>query len=206
MQQAGKHTLGGWLLRTPAPARGLTCAVLALTLAAAALTGCGHSREGAGQTAALNETQAPKPISVAAGEGNAPAPTGENSAAGSENAPGGTEPKPAPVSAEDPVAEATVVLENYLAADLGHDGTEMAKYLGGSAAAQFRPDVQGQEDVIVRSKKVSGHTVQDPNTIHFTVAVGWSPADSEEVKSDTEKYVLKRTDQGWKIVSTPAYP
>ena len=71
------------------------------------------------------------------------------------------EPAPRPVPAEDPVAEARVVLENYLAADLGHDGEEMAKYLGGQAAARFRPEVQGQEDVEVASEKVVGHEVQD---------------------------------------------
>ena len=114
-------------------------------------------------------------------------------------------PKPAPEPSEDPVAEASVVLENYLAADLGHDGEEMAKYLGGQAAARFRPEVQGQEDITVHSKKVSGHEVRDANTINFTVDVEWSSEGSDEVKTDSASYVLKRTDKGWKIVSTPEY-
>jgi hypothetical protein len=113
---------------------------------------------------------------------------------------------PKPVPLEDPVAQAKVVLENYLAADLGHDGNEMAKYLGGPAKAQFRADVQGQEDITVHSKKVTGKTVRDSNTIIFSVKVKWSPEGSSEVKSDTEKYTLKRTEVGWRIFSTPAYP
>jgi hypothetical protein len=117
-----------------------------------------------------------------------------------------TEPAPAPVPAEDPVAEATVVLENYLAADLGHDGNEMKKYLAGSAGARFRPEVQGQEDVVTHSLKVSGHTVKDANTIVFKVAVRWSMSDSDEVKTQSDRYVVKRTTKGWKITSTPAYP
>ena len=116
------------------------------------------------------------------------------------------EPKPAPEPSEDPVAEAQVVLENYLAADLGHDGNEMAKYLGGQAKARFRPDVQGQEDITVHSEEVSGHKIRDANTIDFKVSSKWSPSDSEEVKTQKETYILKRTDKGWKITSTPAYP
>ena len=118
------------------------------------------------------------------------------------------EPQPSskPVPAEDPVAEAQVVLENYLAADLGHDGNEMKKYLGGQAAARFVAEVQGQEDVTTHSEEVSGHTIKDDNTIVFSVAVGWSPAGSSEVKTQTDRYVVKRTDEGWKITSTPAYP
>ena len=115
-------------------------------------------------------------------------------------------PAVAPVPSTDPVAEATVVLEKYLAADLGHDGEEMKKYLGGQALARFNVEAQGQEDLTVHSKKVSGHTVQDDNTIDFEVTVEWSPSDSTEIKTDTEQYVLKRTDVGWRIFSTPAYP
>lgn len=135
-----------------------------------------------------------------------PAPTPDAGTEPAADEAGGTPPATPPVSADDPVAEATVVLENYLAADLGHDGKEMAKYLGGQAAARFRPEVQGQEDLTVHSKVVSGHTVRDDNTIDFDVEVKWSPSDSEEVKTDTEQYVLKRTDKGWRIFSTPAYP
>lgn len=116
------------------------------------------------------------------------------------------EPAPAPVPAEDPVAEATVVLENYLAADLGHDGNEMAKYLGGQAAARFRPEVQGQEDVTVYSKKVSGHTVKDANTIVFKVAVRWSMEDGGEAQTTSDRYTVRRTTKGWRITSTPEYP
>ncbi|MEN6347555.1 MAG: zinc-ribbon domain-containing protein [Armatimonadia bacterium] len=115
------------------------------------------------------------------------------------------QPEVPPEPSEDPVAQATVVLERYLAADLGNDGEEMAKYLGGSAAAQFRPEVVGQEDLTVHSKIVTGHTVVGPNQINFEVTVKWSPSDSDEVKTDLEDYVLKRTDRGWKITSTPAY-
>lgn len=115
-------------------------------------------------------------------------------------------PAPAPVSATDNVAEAQVVLEKYLAADLGHDGTEMKKYLGGQAAARFAPEVQGQEDLTVHSETVSGHTVKDANTLVFAVAVKWSPEGSSEEKTQTDRYVLKRTDAGWRITSTPAYP
>lgn len=99
-----------------------------------------------------------------------------------------------------------MVLESYLAADLGHDGTEMAKYLGGQAAARFRPEVQGQEDVTVHSKQISKHVVKDANTIVFGVAVKWSPSDSDEVLTDQTRYVLRRTDRGWRITSTPEYP
>jgi hypothetical protein len=98
-----------------------------------------------------------------------------------------------------------VVLENYLAADLGHDGTEMAKYLGGQAAARFRPDVQGQEDVVVSSEKVAGHEVHDANTIVFKVTVKWSQPGGP-TKTGTDRYVVRRTDKGWRITSTPAYP
>lgn len=139
---------------------------------------------------------------TAAGLDAQPAPA-TDTARGAEK---GTEPQPAPEPAEDPVAQATVVLENYLAADLGHDGKEMAKYLGGNAGARFRPEVQGQEDLTVHSKVVSGHTVVGPNEIDFEVAVEWSPSDSNETKTDIQKYVVKRTDKGWKIVSTPEYP
>jgi hypothetical protein len=117
-----------------------------------------------------------------------------------------SKPAPAPVPAEDPVAEATVVLENYLAADLGHDGNEMAKYLGGQAAARFRPEVQGQEDVTIHSKKASGHTVKDANTIVFRVRVRWSPGDGGDTQTSTDRYTVRRTTQGWLITSTPAYP
>jgi hypothetical protein len=125
-----------------------------------------------------------------------------------------TEPEPSPspapavnpVSADDPVAEAQVVLENYLAADLGHDGNGMRKYLGGQAAARFVPEVQGQENLTVHSQQVSGHTVKDDNTIVFSVEVKWSPEGSSEVSTQTDRYVVKRTEEGWKITSTPAYP
>lgn len=136
--------------------------------------------------------------------GLVPAP-GEPVAADEEAEPE-PEPEPAPVPAKDRVAEATVVLENYLAADLGHDGAEMAKYLGGQAAARFRPEVQGQEDLTVRSKRISSHTVKDANTIVFSVTVEWSPSDSDEVLTDKQRYVVRRTDRGWKVTSTPEYP
>ena len=113
-------------------------------------------------------------------------------------------PAPPPVPAEDPVTEAQVVLENDLAVDLAHDGEEMAKYLGGQAAARFRPDVQGQEDTVVSSEKVIGHEVQDANTIVFSVAVTWS-AEGGPTET-TDQYTVRRTDRGWKITSTPAYP
>ena len=149
------------------------------------------------------------PAAVAARQA---APATTSAAAGNETADAGVVAgaeggvKPPPEPSEDPVAEAQVVLENYLAADLGHDGQEMKKYLGGQAAARFRADVQGQEDVTIHSKKVSSHTVQDDNTISFKVAVEWSAEDSKEVKSDTEDYTVKRTEKGWLITSTPAYP
>lgn len=119
-----------------------------------------------------------------------------------------TEPgaAPAPEAADEPVAEAQAVLENYLAADLGHDGATMAKYLGGQAAARFNPDVQGQEDLTVHSKIVSGSTVRDRNTVEFTVRVEWSPSDSYEVQRDEQTYVVKRTEEGWRVTNTPEYP
>ncbi len=110
------------------------------------------------------------------------------------------------VSSVASVAEAAVVLENYLAADLGHDGETMARYLGGQAAARFRPEVQGQEDIIVYSKSISEHSVRNESTIDFTVAVMWSPEDQSDMLSDSEDYVLRRTEKGWLIFSTPAYP
>lgn len=113
---------------------------------------------------------------------------------------------PAPVPATDNVAAAQVVLEQYLAADLGHDGDEMKKYLGGQAAARFEPSVQGQEDLTVHSQQVSGHTVKDDNTIRFAVEVKWAAEGSSAEQTQTDSYTLKRTDQGWKITSTPAYP
>ena len=113
---------------------------------------------------------------------------------------------PQPVPSTDPVAEATVVLEKYLAADLGNDGQEMRKYLGGQAAARFNPDVVGQEDLTVHSKQITAHNVRDDNTIEFTVSVEWSPSGSSEVKTETQSYVLKRTEQGWLIFSTPEFP
>jgi len=128
---------------------------------------------------------------------------------GGKGAPGETPPeKPsvAPEPATDPVAEATVVLERYLAADLGHDGQTMSECLGGQARARFNPAVVGQEDITVHSKKISGHNVRDDNTIEFSVAVESSPADSQDVKTDSQPYVLKRTDQGWLVTSTPEYP
>lgn len=144
---------------------------------------------------------------VAQDEVDVDAVEGEDVAGGEETAP---EPEPAPaptpVPAEDPVAEATVVLENYLAADLGHDGTEMAKYLGGQAAARFRPEVQGQEDVTVYSKKIASHAVKDANTIVFKVAVRWSMEDGGEAQTTSERYTVRRTTKGWRITSTPAYP
>jgi hypothetical protein len=117
-------------------------------------------------------------------------------------------PTPAPVvSSEDPVAEATVVLEQYLAADLGHDGNEMKKYLGGQASARFKPEVQGQENLTVHSETVASHVTKDSSTIVFKVEVLWSPEeDPGTVKTTTDSYTLKKTDKGWKIVSTPAYP
>jgi hypothetical protein len=141
-------------------------------------------------------------------EGTAASPDAQSAPAADTagSAQKGAEAQPPPEPSEDPVAQATVVLENYLAADLGHDGREMAKYLGGNAAARFRPEVQGQEDLTVHSKVVSGHTVQGPNQVDFEVAVQWSPDDSSETKTDIQKYVVKRTDKGWKIVSTPEYP
>jgi hypothetical protein len=111
-----------------------------------------------------------------------------------------------PVPSEDPVAEAQVVLENYLAVDLAHDGNAMAKFLGGQAAARFRPDVQGQGDAVTQSEKVSGHTVRDANTIAFSVRVKYLLLENNKTETDTEHYVLKRTEKGWKIFSTPAYP
>ncbi|NPV45829.1 MAG: zinc ribbon domain-containing protein [Armatimonadetes bacterium] len=134
------------------------------------------------------------------------APTPGESVTPPEEATTETEEEPSPVPAADKVAEATVALENYLAADLGHDGAEMAKYLGGQAAARFRPEVVGQEDLTVHSKQISSHTVKDANTIVFVVTVKWSPSDSDEVMTDQERYVVRRTDRGWKITSTPEYP
>jgi hypothetical protein len=114
-------------------------------------------------------------------------------------------PAPPPISAEDPVAEAQVVLEDYLAVDLAHDGEAMAKFLGGQAAARFRPDVQGQEDVVVSSETVAGHEVHDANTIVFRVTVKWSQPGGP-TQTTTDRYVVRKTDEGWKITSTPAYP
>ncbi|MEI6501542.1 MAG: hypothetical protein WCP21_11040 [Armatimonadota bacterium] len=132
----------------------------------------------------------------------------EQAASRQQQSPGPNQPQPviAPVSAEDPVAEAQVVLEKYLAADLGHDGNEMKKYLGGQAAARFVAEAQGQENLTVHSQQVSGSTVKDDNTIVFSVAVEWTAEGSTEEKTQTDRYVLKRTDAGWKITSTPAYP
>lgn len=110
-----------------------------------------------------------------------------------------------PVPATDPLAEATVVLERYLAADLGNDGAEMQKYLGGQARARFVPEVVGQEDLRVHSKRISSGQMLDENTARFLVQVEWSPEGSSEVRTDLQGYVLQRTDEGWLIVSTPEY-
>lgn len=110
----------------------------------------------------------------------------------------GTHPEPDPSA--DPVEQATAILEDYLAAELAHDGAQMARYLGGSAAAQ------GQEDLTVHSKAISGCTVVNATEIDFEVAVQWSAAGSRETETDIETYVLQRTDKGWRIVATPAYP
>lgn len=110
------------------------------------------------------------------------------------------------VTAEEAIAAAQVVLEKYLAADLGHDGRTMKQYLGGQAAARFDPQVQGQEDLTVHSQQVVGHTVKADNTLVFAVQVEWSAEGSSEVKTQTDRYVVKRTEAGWKITSTPAYP
>ena len=110
------------------------------------------------------------------------------------------------VSSEDAVAEARVVLEKYLAADLGHDGNEMAKYLGGQAKARFVPEVQGQEDLVVHSKTITDYQFLNDYSIDFIVEVVWSPSDSSETETSSEDYVLRRTEKGWLIFSTPAYP
>ncbi len=120
--------------------------------------------------------------------------------------PGVDTPDEETVSSEDAVAEARVVLEKYLAADLGHDGNEMAKYLGGQAAARFVPEVQGQEDLVVHSKTITDYQFLNDYSIDFIVDVVWSPSDSSETMTDSEDYVLRRTEQGWLIFSTPAYP
>lgn len=110
------------------------------------------------------------------------------------------------VSSEDAVAEARVVLEKYLAADLGHDGNEMARYLGGQAKARFVPEVQGQEDLVVHSKTITDYQFLNDYSIDFIVEVVWSPEGSSDTMVDSEDYVLRRTEKGWLIFSTPAYP
>ncbi|HCU35088.1 MAG TPA: hypothetical protein DGT21_06375 [Armatimonadetes bacterium] len=110
------------------------------------------------------------------------------------------------VSSDDAVAEARVVLEKYLAADLGHDGNEMARYLGGQAAARFVPEVQGQEDLVVHSKTITDYQFLNDYSIDFIVEVVWSPSDSSDTSTSSEDYVLRRTEKGWLIFSTPAYP
>ncbi len=110
------------------------------------------------------------------------------------------------VSSDDAVAEARVVLEKYLAADLGHDGNEMAKYLGGQAKARFVPEVQGQEDLVVHSKAITDYQFLNDYSIDFIVEVVWSPEGSSETETSSEDYVLRRTEKGWLIFSTPAYP
>ncbi|HQK94398.1 MAG TPA: zinc ribbon domain-containing protein, partial [Armatimonadota bacterium] len=116
------------------------------------------------------------------------------------------EAAPAPEPVDDPLAEARVVLEKYLAADLRHDGREMAKYLGGQAAARFNSEVQGQEDITIHSKVITGGDTRDENTVEFIVRVEWSPSDSYEVQNDEQGYVLRRTEEGWRVFSTPEYP
>ena len=59
---------------------------------------------------------------------------------------------------------------------------------------------------MTQSEKVSGHTVRDANTIAFSVRVKYLLLENNKTETDTEHYVLKRTEKGWKIFSTPAYP
>ena len=120
--------------------------------------------------------------------------------------PGIDTPDEETVSSEDAVAEARVVLEKYLAADLGHDGNEMAKYLGGQAKARFVPEVQGQEDLVVHSKTITDYQFLNDYSIDFIVEVVWAPEGSSEAETSSEDYVLRRTEKGWLIFSTPAYP
>lgn len=192
----------------------MICALLMLTLAAAVLTGCGRSRPSADTTVATDDTGAAGTDSATDDGDNAPDETtstegnavSENSLTGPQNASAAAQSEPASAPTKDPVTAARAVLRSYLDADMAHDGQEMAKYLGGDAAAKFKPDVHGKKGVLIRRKRISAHTVTDANTIAFTVAVRWSPENSTAVKTDTEKYVLKHTADGWKIVSTPANP
>ena len=198
-----KSGMPGWMIGC------LIALLAALLLSGAAIVGyVVFSRAQAQKLADLNkppdivkvtpDTPAPEPPADADKPEPTPAP---------EPTPEPT-PPPAPVvSSEDPVAQATVVLENYIAADLGHDGNEMKKYLGGQAAARFRPDVQGQEDVIVLSEKIASHVTKDSSTIVFKVTVKYSPGESPSTtKTSTDSYTLKKTEKGWLIFSTPAYP
>jgi hypothetical protein len=176
--------------------------LLLLTIAGiAAWTTMGHR---VSQTVSDATKQLPTPPDAnATSDGDNDSKSDSTAGAGDR---GTTRPDTEPVPSSDPVAEATVVLEKYLAADLGNDGAEMRKYLGGQALARFNPDVVGQEDLTVHSKTVQDHTVKDDNTIEFQVKVEWSPADSTEVKTETQTYVLKRTERGWLIFSTPEFP
>lgn len=138
--------------------------------------------------------------------GNAIGDNEEGAVQPATDKPGVDTPDEETVSSEDAVAEARVVLEKYLAADLGHDGNEMAKYLGGQAAARFAPEVQGQEDLVVHSKTITDYQFLNDYSIDFIVEVVWSPSDSSDTSTSSEDYVLRRTEKGWLIFSTPAYP
>jgi len=163
----------------------------------------------AAQPAAEASAPAEAPEESGATEESAAPAEGETPAEAEMPAEGGTPAAtPEPSLQEDPaaVANATAVLKKYLAADLRAKGREMQKYLGGQALKRFVPEVQGQEDLTVHSKTITGHDMTDPNTINFTVIVKWSPMDSSNIKTDQEDYVMERTAKGWRITSTPAYP
>jgi len=195
----------------PAPKRstGVLAALVALSLVLVAVVIAGallwpRDRSTPPEVPAVGEVAGP--VVTASGDDAAPNEGAEPVSPVEPDAESKPVAELAPVPVDDPVAEAQVVLESYLAADLGHDGATMAQYLGGQAAARFNPDVQGQEDLTVHSKVVTGGNTRDENTIEFTVRVEWSPSDSYEVQNDEQTYVVKRTEAGWRITSTPEYP
>jgi hypothetical protein len=101
--------------------------------------------------------------------------------------------------ADDATRDARKVMEAFIAADKKHDGNEMAKYLMGEAAANFRPDIQGQGDAEIVDEEIARAEVFDSKTIQFEVKTVFRDLATGANNNVYDWHLLKKTDSGWKI-------
>lgn len=97
------------------------------------------------------------------------------------------------------VAEARKVMEAFIALDKVHDGAGMAKLLAGTAAANFRADIQGQGDAETVEEYITGAKLVEDAVVRFEVKTVSKDLATGELSEVCDLFTVRQSDDSWRI-------